>query len=626
MGHRVLLVEDDASFALQLASLLQFHGHEVLQAWDGEAAIEEFADEDPDLVLAEMMLPDATGPGLIEAIRGLPGGHDVPVLLMSQTYHSGRLFNEDNQRLGVLAFLHKPFSLTDLARRVDRILGAPEAGRQRVRQMIAAAPPKRTGPDAPPTASSVGAGGTAEVTLDSLGIGRRRARPQTEPESTLPQQTAEVVLDLGQPATSLPPRGIPAPPPHELRPARNLPRRRLDPVGYVEVLADLFHTGDSGVLRLKSDQATWKLYVLNGYPVWADVDPPVFGCSDYLLRQGRITEAQSHQIAEKQVKLGWSAQRVLLAMQLLTVQEMDRLLQGWVDHEVTRGLSIRGEMEFRGGDRFASEIPVYEVNPISAIWAGVQRTIRLGAAEIGLVKAEDRYLTRRRTHDRLFGYVATTPVLLELRDWLGESRQYDAIRDYFSTSWEEVARALWLLVHAGVVRVSEEPTEDTLASLGAIEMVMGADDEAAQTMRFDRATVDALLAAGPHDVDAPDLDDPEVRIIHDYVSKMDQDHYAFLGIAPDADTADIDRAYERLAPAYRPAKLGARIQGDTRRKAKELLSRLVRAWSVLSDPVQREAYDEEIGRDTDWFDDGVEGEESGEFVMEVDEEPVDFEW
>ncbi len=623
MTHRVLLVEDDTSFSLQLASLLQHHGHEVLQAWDGEGAIEQFADEDPDLVLAEMMLPDATGPGLVGAIRGLPGGADVPVLLMSQTYHSGRLFDEDNQRLGVLAFLHKPFSLTDLARRVDRILGGPEAGRAKVRQVMSAAPPKRRGPDAPSSQGAVGAGGTAEVSLDSLGIGRRRSTP----EPTMPHQTAEVELDLGHPVGSLPPRGIPAPVPDEVRPARNIPRRRLDPVGYVEVVAELFHTGDSGVLRLKGDQATSRLYFLNGYPVWAEVEPPTYGCADYLLRRGRITEEQSRQIAEKQIKLGWSAQRVLLAMQLLTVKEMDHLLQGWVEDEVTRGLGIRGEMEFRGGDRFASEIPVYEINPISAIWAGVQRTIRLGAAEIGLVKAEDRYLTRRRTHDRLFGYVATTPLLLDLRDWLGESRGYDAIRDYFSTQWEEVARALWLLVHAGVVKISEEPTEATLASLGSIEVFQDGDGEAAQTMRFDRETVDALLAEGPHAVDAPDLDDPEVRIIHDYVSKMDQDHYAFLGIAPDADTAAIDRAYERLAPAYRPAKLGTRIQGDSRRKAKELLARLVRAWSVLSDPVQRQAYDEEIGKALDWFDDDDPAGESGDFEMEVDEEPEDdFEW
>jgi CheY-like chemotaxis protein len=618
MGHRVLIVEDDASFAQQLESLVRSHGHEVLQALDGETAIERFADEDPDLILAAMMLPDGSGPELIEAIRGLPGGDEIPVLLMSQTYHSGRLFEEDLQRLGVLGFLHKPFSLTDLTRRVDRILAGPEGGREKVRRTVAAAPPARPGQTRPTISSAIGGGGTAEVSLDSLGLGRRRATSSKQAPGV------EAALESARPPS--PPR---PPPPSEVRPARNIPKRRLDPVRYVEVVADLFHNGDSGVLRLKSDQATRKLYFLNGYPVWVEVDPPVFGCADYLLRQGRITEPQSREIADKQVRLGWSAQRVLLAMQLLTVQEMDRLLQGWVEDELTRGLSIRGEMEFRGGDRFASEIPVYEVNPISAIWAGVQRTIRLGAAEIGLVKAEDRYLTRRRTHDRLFGYVATTPVLQELRDWLGESRQFDSIRDYFSSDWEEVARGLWMLVHGGVVRVTEEPAEDTLASLGAIEMVIGPDDEAAQTMRFDRETVDALLAEGPHDVDAPDLDDPEVRIIHDYVSKMDQDHYAFLGIAREASAAEIDQAYERLAPAYRPAKLGTRIQGDSRRKAKELLARLVRAWSVLSDRVQRESYDAETWRETSW-DDGDAGEdpagESTEFVVEIDEEPADFEW
>jgi hypothetical protein len=50
---------------------------------------------------------------------------------------------------------------------------------------------------------------------------------------------------------------------------------------------------------------------------------------------------------------------------------------------------------------------------------------------------------------------------------------------------------------------------------------------------------------------------------------------------------------------------------------------------VLSDRVQRESYDAETWRETSW-DDGDAGEdpagESTEFVVEIDEEPADFEW
>jgi CheY-like chemotaxis protein len=611
MAHRILLVEDDSRFAQQLSSLLQFHGHRVFVAYEGGVALELFEEEEPDLVLTEMMLPDTTGPALVEVLRTFPGGADVPVLMMSQTYHTGAKFEDDLQRLGVLAFLHKPFSVTDLGRRVARILGGRDDGRAEVRELVARGPAKRRAP------TKSGSGGTAEVSLPSLGKPVRAVVSAATREVELPS--------VGRSSASFPPvapgRSAPS------QPVRSLPERRLTATVWVETVGSLFHDGASGVLRVKSDDATRKVFFLNGYPVWAEVEPPLLGCAEYLLRKERISEEQSRQIADKQVRLGWSTQRVLVAMQLLTVQEMDQLLQGWVEDEFAGVLGRKGTVEFRAGDRFAEEIPVYELNPISALWGGLSKSLRLGTAEVGLARAEGRYLRRRRSRDRLFGYIATSTVLQEVRDWLAGSRSFESIRDYFASDWEEVARCLWTAVHAGIVEITDEPEDDevSLAGMTSLELVAAdGDDAAGETMRFDRETVEALLREGPHDVDAPDLDDPEVRIIHDYVSKMDRDHYAFLGVGRDASLVAINEAYERLAPFYRPGRPGDRIQGDVRRKAKELLSRLGRAWKVLSDPDQRQTYDRELSGDSAWWTGEADGD-SAAFEVEVEVEEDEFE-
>lgn len=112
-GHRILLVDDDASFRDAQARLLRSRGYAVFEAPDGKEAERLFLRNHPDLIITDMSMPGRDG---LETIRCL-GEIDplVPVIAMSG---SGRLIRGDYlafaHYLGAVRTLEKPFAFEEL--------------------------------------------------------------------------------------------------------------------------------------------------------------------------------------------------------------------------------------------------------------------------------------------------------------------------------------------------------------------------------------------------------------------------------------------------------------------------------------------------------------------------------
>jgi CheY-like chemotaxis protein len=114
--HRILLVEDDAISMEILAMMLGGDGHEVLQAVNGEAALDLLSGAGPchvpDVLLVDMQMPGISGCELAEKVQAL----QIPkprLLAMSATMTS-------NWRVqGFDGFLLKPLEIQDLRRALD---------------------------------------------------------------------------------------------------------------------------------------------------------------------------------------------------------------------------------------------------------------------------------------------------------------------------------------------------------------------------------------------------------------------------------------------------------------------------------------------------------------------------
>jgi two-component system, OmpR family, response regulator len=123
-GRRILVVDDEANIAELVATALRYEGFDVRTASDGARARAAVRDLAPDLVVLDVMLPDADGFDLQARIRA--DGHQVPVLFLT-----ARDAVEDRIRgltLGADDYMTKPFSLEELVARVYAVLRRTSGG------------------------------------------------------------------------------------------------------------------------------------------------------------------------------------------------------------------------------------------------------------------------------------------------------------------------------------------------------------------------------------------------------------------------------------------------------------------------------------------------------------------
>jgi two-component system, cell cycle sensor histidine kinase and response regulator CckA len=122
-GETILVVEDEAQVRALTSRILSEHGYQVIQADNGEAALEECAcrPEHIDLVVTDVVMPVMSGAELAE--RLLEVRPDTKVLYMSG--YTSDVVLRHGPRDSDVAVLEKPFSAEGLLSRVREILEAP---------------------------------------------------------------------------------------------------------------------------------------------------------------------------------------------------------------------------------------------------------------------------------------------------------------------------------------------------------------------------------------------------------------------------------------------------------------------------------------------------------------------
>jgi two-component system OmpR family response regulator len=115
---KVLVVDDEPNIRDLLSASLRFQGHQVLTAANGNEAINKIVDNQPDVVLLDVMLPDISGFGVTKKIRSL--GIETPILFLT-----ARDDTEDKVTgltVGGDDYVTKPFSLDEIIARISAIM------------------------------------------------------------------------------------------------------------------------------------------------------------------------------------------------------------------------------------------------------------------------------------------------------------------------------------------------------------------------------------------------------------------------------------------------------------------------------------------------------------------------
>lgn len=113
-GFRVLIAEDDRVNALLIESLLEKAGHEVVIAQDGEAALQAALEEDFDLALVDLHMPDLDGASFTRAYRDQTSGREGRLPIVALTSDDSDSARRESMSAGMDAFLTTPVNANAL--------------------------------------------------------------------------------------------------------------------------------------------------------------------------------------------------------------------------------------------------------------------------------------------------------------------------------------------------------------------------------------------------------------------------------------------------------------------------------------------------------------------------------
>ena len=121
---KVLIVDDEKCNAGILSLVVSQLGHDPVEVYSGQQAVETFSEHQPDLILLDYMMPGINGLMTLQQIRQLPGGKKPAVLLITASQlHS---VEEEAKSVGVSGFLRKPLNLDSLKSLIQEHCGTEE--------------------------------------------------------------------------------------------------------------------------------------------------------------------------------------------------------------------------------------------------------------------------------------------------------------------------------------------------------------------------------------------------------------------------------------------------------------------------------------------------------------------
>jgi CheY-like chemotaxis protein len=118
--RKVLVVDDEVHIVHVVAIKLRNNGYEPITAGNGQEAYDLACRENPDIIIADYMMPVMTGLELLEKLRENEATRNIPFILL--TARNFAIDDVNQQRLNVSLCITKPFSPKELLRNIEDIL------------------------------------------------------------------------------------------------------------------------------------------------------------------------------------------------------------------------------------------------------------------------------------------------------------------------------------------------------------------------------------------------------------------------------------------------------------------------------------------------------------------------
>lgn len=115
-----MIVDDSATFRKLLDNMLREAGYEVVEASDGEEALEKISVSVVDMVITDLTMPGMNGIELVREIRKREDYRSAPIILLTTEGQKERM--EEGRQAGANGWIVKPFEPEELLSVIGKLL------------------------------------------------------------------------------------------------------------------------------------------------------------------------------------------------------------------------------------------------------------------------------------------------------------------------------------------------------------------------------------------------------------------------------------------------------------------------------------------------------------------------
>lgn len=118
---RIMVVDDDPDIVMLIKYQLETEGYQVISAFDGLEALNRIAEQKPDLIVLDIMMPKVDGWVVCHSIKSMPQTGDTKVIILSaKTQIRSKIKGLYIMQADL--YMTKPFDLEDLSANISKLL------------------------------------------------------------------------------------------------------------------------------------------------------------------------------------------------------------------------------------------------------------------------------------------------------------------------------------------------------------------------------------------------------------------------------------------------------------------------------------------------------------------------
>ena len=122
-NEKILLVDDEPDFIETVQFFLEANEYQVFTATNGEEAVEKTAEEKPDLILLDIMMPKMDGLAACRILKNNENTRSIPIIMV--TAKGSREDVAQASGAGANSYIMKPFNLIKLVDKIQEGLNHP---------------------------------------------------------------------------------------------------------------------------------------------------------------------------------------------------------------------------------------------------------------------------------------------------------------------------------------------------------------------------------------------------------------------------------------------------------------------------------------------------------------------